>query len=425
MPEPNSRPRKIQSVRGTHDLLPVEAARWHAAELTIRGVLARYGFGEVRTPVFEEADLFRRPLGEGSDVVAKELYEFTDKGGDRLALRPEGTAPVVRAFIEHSLHQQGGRHKLFYLGPIFRYDRPQKGRYRQHHQVGVEAFGNGAPSQDAEVMAAGDAVLASLGVTGYERRINTNGDPACRPAYETALRAWVAERKDRLCRDCAGPRLEHNVMRVLDCKVESCRTATADAPRLMDHLCPACRTHHDAVLSCLRTLGIEVVPDPRLVRGFDYYSRTCFEYVPHDAGQQGTLLGGGRYDGLVELLGGPATPAVGWGMGLERVLAAAPAAPSAAALTAYVLSTAPAAFGRALALAQALRRAGVACELGAEGKSLNSQLRASGTCGAAWAVFVGEGASPIGLKDLATHAQEDLPEAELLRRLAPPGAVIG
>lgn len=384
-------------------------------------MLGRWGFAEIRTPVFEDVNLFRRPLGEGSDVVAKELYEFTDRGGGQLALRPEGTASVVRAYLEHGLFQQGGRHKLYYIGPIFRYDRPQKGRYRQHHQVGVEVFGNAAPSQDVEVMSLGDEVLGALGVTGYERRINSNGDPACRPGYEAALRAFVEGRKDRLCKDCAGPRLEHNILRVLDCKVESCRAVTADAPRIVDHLCDACRAHHDAVLRHLRTLGVEVIPDPRLVRGFDYYTRTCFEYVPQGAGQQGTFMGGGRYDGLVELLGGPPTPAVGWGMGLERVLAAAPAPEIASTLAAHVLSTSAEAFPRALKLAHALRRAGVACELGQEGKSLNSQLRASGASGARWAVFVAPGDGPVGLKNLATHVQEDVAEDEVIRRLSAAG----
>jgi len=409
---------KVEAVRGTQDLLPEVAARWHQAEETIRGVLTRYSFGEIRTPIFEHVELFRRGTGEGSDAVAKELYEFTDKGDRKLALRPEGTPAVVRAYIDASLHQKGGRHKLYYIGPIFRYDRPQKGRYRQHHQVGVEVFGNPDPSQDAEVMDLGDAILGSLGVTGYERRINSNGDPNCRPAYEAALRAFIEARKDQVCKDCSGYRLEHNILRVLDCKVESCRAVTAEAPKMMDHLCDDCRKHHAGVLAHLATLGIETVPDPRLVRGLDYYTRTCFEYVPKDAGQQGTLLGGGRYDRLVEVLGGPAIPAVGWGMGIERALDAAPPVAVPSGLVAYVMSTADDAYPRALKLTQTLRRAGVACELGQGGKSLNSQLRASGSSGAAWAVFVPAGVAPIGLKNLAAHNQEDLLEADVISRLS-------
>lgn len=409
---------RIEAVRGTQDLLPEAAERWAGAERKIRDVLGRYGFGEIRTPVFEHVELFKRPLGEGSDVVAKELYEFADKGGRQLALRPEGTAPVVRAYLEHGLYAKGSRHKLFYLGPVFRYDRPQAGRFRQHHQVGVEVFGNAAPSQDAEVMELGDALLRELGVTGYERRINSNGDAACRPAYEAALKAFVESRKAELCKDCAGYRLEHNILRVLDCKVERCREVTAGAPKLTDHLCDACRIHHDGVLTHLRGLGVEVTPDPRLVRGFDYYTRTCFEYVPLGAGQQGTLLGGGRYDGLVKLLGGPETPAVGWGMGIERVLAAMPAAAAVRSAGAYVIAAVPEAFSRAMRFAQALRRAGAMVELGAEGKSLASQLRAAGPAGARWAVFVGAGDAPIGVKDLESGTQEDLPEAGAVARLA-------
>lgn len=424
MPEPGSpsQPQKIERIeapRGTQDLLPEDAERWQATENRIRGWMARFGFREIRTPVFEHAEVYRRPLGSGSDIVAKEMYEFDDKGGRRLALRAEGTAPVVRAFIEHSLHQKGGRHKLFYLCPVFRYDRPQKGRYREHHQVGVEAFGSPSASQDAEVMALGSELLHDLGVGTFERRVNAGGCPACRPGYLAALRAFLEPLRDRLCEDCRGPRMEHNVMRVLDCKVDGCRRETAAAPAPMDHLCADCRAHHDGLLGHLRTLGVDVLEDRRLVRGFDYYTRTVFEYMPRDAGQQGTLLGGGRYDGLVELLGGPATPAVGWGMGLERVLAAAPAPAPArgGGVQAYVLATSSDAFPRAFALVHALRRAGVACELGQEGKSLNSQLRSSGSSGAAWAVFVGPGAGPVGLKNLATHAQEDLAEADLVKRL--------
>lgn len=409
---------RIEAVRGTQDLLPEETARWTAAEASARLILSRYGFGEIRTPVFEHVELFKRPLGEGSDVVAKELYEFTDKGDRRLALRPEGTAPVVRAYLEHGLYAKGSRHKLFYLGPVFRYDRPQAGRYRQHHQIGVEVFGNAAPSQDAEVMELGDALLRELGVTGYERRINSNGDAACRPGYEAALRSFVESRKGDLCKDCSGYRLEHNILRVLDCKIERCRAVTADAPKLTDHLCEACRSHHDGVLSHLRTLGLDVMPDPRLVRGFDYYTRTCFEYVPTGAGQQGTLLGGGRYDGLVKLLGGPDTPAVGWGMGLERVLAATPPVNGPATPGAYVIAAVPEGFSRALRITQALRRAGVTAELGAEGKSLASQLRAAGSAGARRALFVGAGTGSIGFKDLAAGTQEELPESDVIARLA-------
>jgi histidyl-tRNA synthetase len=398
---------KVEAVRGTRDLLPDEAGRWAAAERTIRDVLGRYGFGEVRTPVFEHAELFRRSLGLGSDVVAKELYEFDDKGGRRLALRPEGTAPVVRAFVEHSLHQKGGRHKLFYVGAIFRYDRPQKGRYRQHHQVGVEVFGNPAPSQDAEVMDAGDAVLSALGVTGYERRINSNGDPACRPGYEAALRAFVEARKERLCEDCAGYRLEHNVLRVLDCKVPACQEATAGAPRLLDHLCRACRAHYEAVLGHLRTIGLEVVPDPRLVRGLDYYTRTCFEYVPKGAGQQGALLGGGRYDGLVAQLGGPSVPAVGWGLGLERALAAATFEASGGdRLDVFIAAMAPEAFPRAFRICRALRARGLRCELGAEGTSGHSQLRAADKSGASVALIVHADQGQASLKHLRKKAEQ-------------------
>ncbi|MEK7766783.1 MAG: histidine--tRNA ligase, partial [bacterium] len=372
-------PRKVESVRGTQDLLPGDSARWREAEGRVRRILAAYAFQEIRTPLFEHAELFRRPLGLGSDVVAKEMYEFTDRGDWRLALRPEGTAPAARAFIEHGLYAKGSRHKLWYEGPIFRYDRPQAGRYRQHHQFGVEVFGSADPAQDAEVIALGRAVLDVLEIQAGEYRIllNSNGDPACRPAYEAALRAWLQERAAALCGDCRGHRLEHNVLRVLDCKVPPCREATKEAPRITDHLCADCRAHHEALVTYLDAMRIETVADPRLVRGFDYYTRTAFEFVASSGGEAGTLLGGGRYDGLVELLGGPATPAVGWGMGIERVLARSPLQGPEDGPRVFVVSLAPGSMARCMKIADALRALGVRCEIGAGGSSANSQMRAA------------------------------------------------
>lgn len=376
--------------------------------------------------MFEHLELFRRPLGLGSDVVAKEMYEFTDKGGRQLVLRPEGTAPVVRAFVRHGLYAKGARQKLFYIGPIFRYDRPQAGRFRQHHQIGVEVFGNPAASQDAEIMELGNHLLVSLGVTDYDIRINTGGCPACRPSYEARLKTYAQAKGHQLCKDCSGYRMEHNVMRILDCKNESCRAQTQDAPDIIDGLCEGCAQHYQALLGHLDALGLRYVRDFRLMRGFDYYSRTAFEFVlREDVGdpparkvaRQGTLLGGGRYDGLVELLGGPSTPAVGWGMGLERVLSASPE-PAAGTLSwTYVVATTEGAYGRAQRLCRNLRHGAIACEMGVEGKSLNSQMRAANASGASYAVLVDPDSANIGLKDLKTGIQEELTETELLARL--------
>jgi histidyl-tRNA synthetase len=385
-------------------------------------VLGRYGYGEIRTPVFEHAELFRRPLGFGSDVVAKEMYEFEDKGGRNLALRPEGTASVVRAYIEHGLYAKGSRHKLFYIGPIFRYDRPQAGRYREHYQVGIEVFGDPSPYMDAEIMELGTAVLCTLGVCGYERRVNSNGCPGCRPRYEAALRDFLIPKKERLCRDCSGYRLENNVLRVLDCKDASCRMETAAAPAMAEMLCEECASHHRAVLGHLKAMGLSFVSDPRLVRGFDYYTRTVFEFVGTDAdaeaGKGVQLLGGGRYDGLVGLLGGPATPAAGWGMGLERAMNVSAIEASCLSPSVYVAAAAPEAFGRAVRICRGLRDKGLRCELGQEGKSLNSQMRAAGASGAAFAVLVAEGSADVGVKDLRTGVQDQVSESDLFRSLA-------
>ncbi len=241
MPEQaGSKPRKIEAVRGTADLLPEEAGKWRGAEAIIRDWFGRYGFGEIRTPVFEHAELFHRPLGEGSDVVSKEMYEFRDRGGRILALRPEGTAPVVRAFIEHGLYAKGGRQKLFYIGPIFRYDRPQAGRYRQHHQAGVEVFGDPSAETDADLVFLAVDLLHVLGVRELTVRVNSGGCPKCRPAYQDELRKFFTSQRDRLCKDCSGHRLEHNVLRVLDCKEEGCKKAASGAPDIEKKLCRRC-----------------------------------------------------------------------------------------------------------------------------------------------------------------------------------------
>lgn len=410
MPE-QSKPARIESVRGTQDLLPGDSARWREAERRIRDTLSAYGFREIRTPIFEHVELFRRSAGLGSDVVAKEMYEFTDRGDRRLALRPEGTPAVARAYIEHGLYAKGARHKLYYTGPIFRYDRPQAGRYRQHHQFGAEALGSADASADAEVVALGRAVLAALEIpaSAYQVRLNSNGDAACRPAYERVLRGWVTERAPSLCGDCRGHRLEHNVLRVLDCKVPACREVTREAPRITDHLCDPCRAHLEALRGHLRALDLATVDDPRMVRGLDYYARTVFEFVAGGS-EAGTLLGGGRYDGLMELLGGPPTPAVGWGMGIERALAVSPMAEPAEAPQVFVVHEQPQALSRSLRIAVALRAKGFHCEIGQGNTSANSQMRAADKSGADAVLILRDGDGTVKHlrrpEQLAVHSDE-------------------
>jgi histidyl-tRNA synthetase len=416
------RPRKIERVRGTQDFLPEESARWHAAEERIREIFALYNFGEIHTPVIEPVEVFRRPLGAGSDAVVKEMYEFKDKGGRDLALRPEGTASVVRAYIEHGLYAKGSRCKLFYICPIFRYDRPQAGRYRQHHQAGVEVFGDLSSALDAEVIGLGRDILSALEVSkdSYEIRRNSSGCPRCRPAYIQELRKFLESRKAKLCKDCSGYRFDNSPMRVLDCKEEFCRKLTEDAPVIGDRLCEDCTNHLLSVTSFLEKTGIASIRDKRLVRGLDYYTRTCFEFVKRDGGAQGTLIGGGRYDGLVELMGGPATPGVGWGMGLERVLAESGLQVPKAKLEYYVVAASKEARADAIEVCAWIRESRRACEAGQEGKSFNGQMRAANASGAQYAVLVGlteAGPGQVALKDLRTGKQEMLPKDDLFSRL--------
>ena len=346
------------------------------------------GYGLAHTPLFEDVRVFRRGIGEGSDVVGKEMYEFEDRGGRTLALRPEGTAPIVRAYVQHRPPLPW---KAWYATPAFRYERPQAGRYRQHHQLGVEALGPEDPDLDVEVIALAHGLFGSLGLADYELKLNSMGDGECRPAYIELLRSYLAERRDQLCPE-HQERLEANPLRVLDCKREGCRTATADAPRLVDHLCGPCREHFDRVRAGLVALGIPFVLDHRLVRGFDYYTRTTFEFASEalDAAQNG-IGGGGRYDGLVEMLGGPPTPGIGFGIGIERVLLACDAEGvfqvSPPVLDAYVVDVAGGESARDLT-AQ-LRRAGLRADRAFDGRSMKSQLKSADRSGARLALIVG------------------------------------
>ena len=304
--------------KGTYDLLPDEAAERDAVVAAAARVFAAYGYRHVVTPEFEETGLFERGVGEATDIVRKEMYTFTDKGERLLTLRPEGTAPICRAYVEHGMHKLPQPVKLWYYCPMFRYEKPQAGRYREHYQIGAEAIGSAEPAVDAEVILLLAAIFAELGVEGVTLNMNSMGDPQCRPAYVEKLREYLRGREDELCGDCLE-RIDLNPLRTFDCKVESCRAVLDEAPRISDHLCPECREHFDAVLALVRAAGLEPNLDFRLVRGLDYYTRTTFEFNSDRLGAQSGVGGGGRYDGLVEQIGGPPTPGVGWGSGLERI----------------------------------------------------------------------------------------------------------
>ena len=382
------------------DLLPAALQRWQAVEAVARGHFQRSGFGEIRTPLLESTDLFCRGIGEATDVVGKEMYSFLDRGERSCTLRPEGTASVVRAAIQHGLLSQGAQ-KLWYAGPMFRYERPQAGRQRQFHQIGVEWLGAESPRSDVEVIALAWDLLQGLGIGGLELELNSLGSTDDRQAYRDALVAWLEVRVDALDDDSRA-RLSSNPLRILDSKHPSTQALLEDAPTLADALSQASRERFERVQSGLSALGIPYRLNPRLVRGLDYYSHTAFEITSDQLGAQATVCGGGRYDGLVGQLGGPATPAVGWALGMERLLlvleAAATADPQgvAARLTAgavpaaYVVNRGERAAIAALGLARDLRRAELAIDLDNSGAAFGKQFKRADRCGARWALILGD-----------------------------------
>ncbi len=311
---------KYSALKGTKDVLPQDSYRWHHMENTMKNISALYGFREVRTPVIEHTELFLRGVGDTTDIVQKETYTFTDRGGRSVTLKPEGTAGVVRAYIEGGLASEQQPTKMYYLNcPVFRYENTQKGRLREHHQFGIEVFGANSALVDAEVVSLALRVLGELGVKDLETRINSIGCPDCRPQYHQALKAYFADHIANMCGDCRG-RYQRNPLRLLDCKVTQCKRIAKDAPSMLDYLCDDCKDHFEKLKQTLTSLGIVYHVDPTIVRGLDYYTKTVFEVVSKHIGSQGTVCGGGRYDGLIETCGGTSTPGVGFGMGMERLL---------------------------------------------------------------------------------------------------------
>ncbi len=410
---------KITGVKGMNDLLPAAVGRWQEMERVAREVFALYGYREVRTPAVEQAALFSRGVGDATDIVKKEMYVFEDKGDERLALRPEATAGLVRAYIEHGCHVDGVQ-KWFLMGPMFRRERPQKGRYRQFHQIDCECFGVAEPGIDVEQIGMLHDFLGRLGVKA-ELELNTVGDGQCRPAYLTDLEAWLTERKGQLCADC-NERIDRNPLRVLDCKVESCQPILAEAPRLLDRLCDPCRAHFEAVKGGLDALGIEYRIDPRLVRGLDYYVRTAYEFSSDALGAQSAVAGGGRYDGLVETLGGQPTPGIGYALGQERLalILEAIGRPVPEERPAVFFVAADEAGARAAPVEAArLRRAGVACELDPRAGKLARQFKQAERVRARYAVVLGGNelaSGQVKLKDLATREETPLALADLAAR---------
>ncbi len=395
--------------KGTYDLLPDDAARRDAIVAVAARVFGSYGYHHAVTPEFEETGLFQRGVGEATDIVRKEMYTFEDKGGRSLTLRPEGTAPICRLYAEHGLHKWPQPVKLWYYAPMFRYERPQAGRHREHYQLGVEALGSDDPAVDAEVIAVLARLFAELGVEGLRLAVNSMGDRECRPAYIEELRAYLRGHETELCGECRE-RIVLNPLRTFDCKVESCRAVMDEAPHIVDHLCAACHEHFDTVLALLRRIGLDPRIDFRLVRGLDYYTRTTFEFSSDKLGAQSGVGGGGRYDGLVEQIGGPPTPGVGFGAGLERITLAMTAGVGAVSTPdAFVVTFSDAARHDAFDVTEQLRRAGLAVELDLAARSVKGQLKQAGRSGAAHAVLVGLEELPpdaVRVKELGGEGRE-------------------
>jgi len=413
----------LQAPRGTQDILPDRTPRWQFVETRFREVLARYGYGEIRTPMFEPTELFQRGVGTSTDIVQKEMYTFQDRKGRSLTLRPEGTAAVARAVVEHKLLATGQPQKMWYLGPMFRYERPQAGRYRQHSQVGAELLGVESPAGDFEMIALFVDLLDAVGLRQTRVLLNSVGDATCRPAFTETLRTYLRAHLSELCPDCVR-RTEENPLRVLDCKVPGCREVARGIPRIQDHLCPACRAHQDELRTLLDRAEIPFEMADHLVRGLDYYTRTVFEVEHGGLGAQSAVGGGGRYDRLIEDVGGPSTPGVGFSSGVERILLALEAEGAAlpGALTPEImLVTVGEGEERreAMRLARRLRRR-FRVDLDLRGRGLAAQMKAADRAGATLALLIGEGelaAREWTLKTLATGAQERVPDRELETRL--------
>ncbi|MBI4246519.1 MAG: histidine--tRNA ligase [Candidatus Rokubacteria bacterium] len=411
----------IRAVRGVHDILPGASATWQRVEATARRVLEAYGYREIRLPIFERTELFARGIGEVTDIVQKEMYTFEDRAGESLTLRPEATASLLRAYIEHGLHVQPKPVRLYTTGPMFRYERPQAGRYRQFHQIDAEAIGGeDQAAVDAEVVAMLVEFFKQLGLGGrVTLQINSIGDRVCRPPYRERLLAYLRANASRLCEECRE-RLERNPLRVLDCKRPECLPVLVGAPALLDALCADCADQFARFRRCLESMSIGYTVDPRLVRGLDYYVRTTFEVATTELGAQNAVAGGGRYDGLVELLGGPPDPATGFAIGMERVVLLLSDAGADARPLALLIPLGDDALHRLLPVAQAVRAGGVGVELGYGGRKLRGELERANKLGVAYAVIVGSDELARGeavVREMKSGGQRTVPLGGLAAEL--------
>lgn len=410
----------IPAVRGTRDILPGEVERWQHVEAIARSVCQRYGYAELRTPLIEREELFAKGTGESTDIVQKEMYAFTDKGGERIALRPEATPSIVRAFVEHSLEQRLAMPKLYCLGPMFRYERPQKGRYRQFHQLNVEAFGVKDAAIDAELIEMACRLLHELGIEAVKLVINSVGCPTCRPAFTEALLAALRDDLGKLCQDCQR-RAQTNPLRIFDCKVPADQPIIEALPHSMDSLCEPCRDHFETVQHHLQTYDLSYQVSHRLMRGLDYYTRTTFEILSSSLGAQNALLGGGRYDGLTKLLGGPDRVGIGFAAGIERLVLALPGGTTGSRVPdAFVVAIGDEVRDAALVFVRDLRQAGLRVQIDYDGRTAKSQMKRADRLGARKVVIIGGdelARDEVTIKDMTTSEQRAVRRDKVVEEL--------
>ena len=397
----------INIPKGTKDVLPAESYKWHYIENIVRDITGKYGFSEIRTPTFEHTELFLRGVGETTDIVNKEMYTFEDKGKRSITLKPEGTAGVARSYVENGLSEAPQPMKMYYITPVFRYERPQAGRLREHHQFGIELYGSDSPYADVEVISVAKTLFDRLGIENLELNINSIGCPVCRAEYNKALKDYLKDHIDGMCPTCKE-RLDKNPLRILDCKEERCKAINANAPKVIDYLCDDCRNHHETVKNILTSLGISFKVNPNIVRGLDYYTKTVFEFVSTSIGAQGTVCGGGRYNNLVKEVGGKPTPAVGFGMGIERLIMVLEAlglslgendVPSV-----YLAPLSQNEMMDTYRLVAELRAKGVSVDTDIMGRSLKAQMKYAGKRGYKYVVVLGESELANGLAKIKIMA---------------------
>ena len=400
--------------KGTKDLLPAQAYKWHYVERKFAEICKNYGFKEIRTPMFEHTEVFARGIGDTTDVVQKEMYTFNDHGNRSITLKPEGTSGAVRAFIEHKQYAEVQPTKYYYDTDCFRYEKPQSGRLRHFHQFGIEVFGTPNMLADSEVICRANDFLNQLGITEIELRINSVGCPECRKKHREALKEFLRPRYDELCNTCKE-RYDRNPMRILDCKSEICQEIVKDAPRMLDYLCDDCRNAFEELKSNLTAMGIEYKVDPNIVRGLDYYTKTAFEFVTTSIGAQGTVCGGGRYDHLIEELGGPPIPGVGFGLGIERLLMLMDACgaqfPADDSVDVFITVMGERAKAFGLKLCRELRQSGVAAEMDTLARNIKGQFKYADRLNAKYTLVIGENEldkGVVSLKDMSMSQQREI-----------------